>query len=291
MTTTTDAPWAIDQTRINPRAVRLTEAFKDALARLRDEHGFTFDDLRVVGSLLEHLHDTSGLPLAMLAVPLFSEVFQGGGDGYTISEELDSPTYVPGSPMIGNPGVLPMRPDEPGVPLIASGRVLDGHRRPLAGAELVIYQASNDGVYSGFLDDGQPEHNLRGRLLTDAEGRYSFTTITPVPYSDARDLSAEVVAAVAALGRSLYRPAHIHYEVHHPDLLKPFRGEVYFAGDPVIPLDVAGPKVAAPSLQADLVRRDDPEDIAAHGFEVPFNTVVHDFVLKTRTSPETARSA
>jgi catechol 1,2-dioxygenase len=90
------------------------------------------------------------------------------------------------------------------------------------------------------------------------------------------------------VGRSLYRPAHIHYEIHHPNLPSPYRGEVYFAGDPVIPIDFVGPKIAAPSLQATTIRHDDPQDIAAHGFNGPFNTAVFDFVLKTRTSPATA---
>lgn len=257
MTSTTPAPWeTVDPALINPRAVRLVEAFKDALARMRDEHGLTFDDLNTVTTLLTELHDATGVPLSLCAMPLFSEVFQGGGDGYTISEDVDSPTYIEGSPLIDNPGRLPMRPDEPGIPLIASGRVLDGHGRPLAGAELVIYHASNDGIYSGIWDDGQPKYNLRGRQLTDDEGRYAFTTITPVPYSNSP--SQAVAAAAAALGRSLYRPAHIHYEIHHPDLLEPYRGEVYFAGDPVIPADG------------------------------PFNTAVFDFVLKTRTSPDVA---
>ena len=127
------------------------------------------------------------------------------------------------------------------------------------------------------------------RWLTDAEGRYAFTTITPVPYSNTPSQAADAVAAAAAaLGRSLYRPAHIHYEIHHAELLKPYTGEVYFAGDPVIPVDFVGPKIAAPSLQADTVLHEDPETIAAHGFEGPFNTAVFDFVLKTRTSPDTA---
>jgi catechol 1,2-dioxygenase len=191
--------------------------------------------------------------------------------------------------LIDNPGRLPMRPDEPGIPLIASGRVLDGHGRPLAGAELVIYHASNDGIYSGMRDDGQPKDNLRGRQRTDAEGRYAFTTITPVPYSNTPSQSLDAITdAAAALGRSMYRPAHIHYEIHHPDLLTPYRGEVYFAGDPVIPVDFVGPKIAAPSLQATTARHEDPRDIAAHGFDGPFNTAVFDFVLKTRTSPDTA---
>lgn len=290
MTSTTPAPWeTVDPALINPRAVRLVEAFKDALARLRDEHGLTFDDLNTVTTLLTQLHDATGVPLSLCAMPLFSEVFQGGGDGYTISEDVDSPTYLPGSPLIDNPGRLPMRPDEPGVPLIASGRILDGNGRPLAGAELVIYHASNDGIYSGIWDDGQPKDNLRGRQFTDAEGRYAFTTITPVPYSNTPSEAVEAVAAAAAaLGRSLYRPAHIHYEIHHPELLKPYRGEVYFAGDPVIPVDFVGPKIAAPSLRADTTLHEDSEAIAANGLDGPFNTAVFDFVLKTRTSPEAA---
>lgn len=274
---------------INPRAVRLVEAFKDALARMRDEYGLTFADLHTAATVLEQLHDATGTPLSLCAMPLFSEVFQGGGDGYTISEDVQSPTVIPGSPLIENPGTLPMRPNEPGTALIASGRVLDGHGKPLAGAELVIYHASNDGIYSGIWDDGQPKYNLRARQRTDAEGRYRFTTITPVPYSNTPSQSVEIVsAAAAALGRSLYRPAHIHYEVHHPDLITPYTGEVYFAGDPVIPVDFVGPKIAAPSLQGETVLHTDPAEIAAHGFTGPFNTAVFDFVLKTRTSPETA---
>jgi catechol 1,2-dioxygenase len=274
---------------INPRTVRLVEAFKGALARMRDEHGLTFDDLNTVTTLLQQLQNATGAPLSLCAMPLFSEVFQGGGNGYTISDDVDSPTYVPGSPLIDNPGRLPMRPDEPGIPLIASGRIMDGHGRPLAGAELVIYHASNDGIYSGIWDDGQPKDNLRGRQRTDAEGRYAFTTITPVPYSNTPSQGLDAITdAAAALGRSMYRPAHIHYEIHHPDLLASYRGEVYFAGDPVIPVDFVGPKIAAPSLQATTARHEDPQDIAAHGFDGPFNTAIFDFVLKTRTSPDTA---
>ncbi|HLU54796.1 MAG TPA: hypothetical protein VKZ81_04990 [Pseudonocardia sp.] len=285
-------PWAIDPAKIDHRAVRLVAAFKDAVARMHAEHGLTFDDIGYVLDFLLETREVTGITLAMAAQPLFGDVFQDGGRGYTVSEEVDSPTYLPGSPLIDNPGRLPMRPDEPGVPLIASGRVLDGHGDPLAGAEMVIYHAGDDGTYSGFGTSTQPPYHLRGRQLTDDEGRYRFTTITPVPYSEVPPpLVERVSAAAAALGRSTYRPAHIHFEIHHPDLLKPYRGEIYFAGDPVIPLDIIGPYVVPPSAQADLVLHDDPEDIAAHGFDRPFHTAVFDFVLKTRTSPDTAVGA
>lgn len=287
MTTLTD-PSYVDPALINPRAVRLVEAFKNALVGMRDEEGLAFDDLNAVTDLLQRIHTATGAPLALVAMPLYSELFQGGRDGYTPSEDVNSPTYLPGSPHIDNPGTLPLRPDEPGTPLVVSGRVLDGHGQPLAGTKLDIYHAADNGNYSGLYDDGVPEHNLRGHLFTDSNGRYTFTTITPVAYADPNVTAVDgVVEAVAALGRSLYRPAHIHYEVHHADLITPWRGEIYFKGDPVIPVDFVGGTLAPPALQADTLLHEDPEDIAGHGFQSPYRTMRFDFVLKTRTSPDT----
>jgi catechol 1,2-dioxygenase len=114
MTSTSPAPWpTIDPALINPRAVRLVEAFKDALARMRDEHGLTFDDLHTVATVLQQLRDATGSPLSLSAMPLFSEVFQGGGNGYTISEDVDSPTYIVGSPMIDSPTPKAATPSPP----------------------------------------------------------------------------------------------------------------------------------------------------------------------------------
>ncbi|MGY4907816.1 dioxygenase family protein [Streptomyces sp. 900116325] len=287
--TTHAEPSYVDPSSINPRAVRLVEAFKQALMRLRDEEGLTFDDIKAAADLLQRVQTATNAPLALVAMPLYSELFQGGQDGYTPSDDVESPTYFPHSSRIDNPGILPMREDEPGTPLIASGYVLDGHGDPLPGAKLEIYHAADNGNYSGLYDDGVPKNNLRGHLFTDADGHYSFTTITPVAYVDPVTAAVDgVAAAAAAIGRSSYRPAHIHYEVHHPDLPQPWRGEVYFTGDPVIPVDFVGPNIAQPALQADSVLHDDPADIAAQGFDGPYRTAEFDFVIKTRTSPETA---
>lgn len=288
MTTAPD-PSYVDPALINPRAIRLVEAFKDALARLRDEEGLTFQDINAVTAVLQKIQTATGAPLALAAMPLYSELFQGGQDGYTPCDDVESPTVIPGSPRIDNPGTLPMREDEPGTPLIASGHILDGHGRPLAGARMEIYHAANNGNYAGLYDDGVPTYNLRGHLLTDDDGRYSFTTITPASYADDHVTPIDrVTEAAAALGRSLYRPAHIHYEIHHPDLATPWYGETYFSGDPVIPVDFVGPKMAHPALQADTVLHENPEDIAAHDFQGPYRTAEFDFILKTHTSPETA---
>ncbi|MGW0819593.1 hypothetical protein ACWD00_41550 [Streptomyces viridiviolaceus] len=79
--TTRVGPSCIDPTQINPRAVRLVEAFKDALARLRDEEGLTFADLNAATALLQKMQHATGAPLATVAMPLYSELFQGGQDG------------------------------------------------------------------------------------------------------------------------------------------------------------------------------------------------------------------
>ena len=81
--------------------------------------------------------------------------------------------------------------------LMVTGRVLGmPDCRPLAGAMVEVWQADAKGDYSqvGAKPD-DPGCLLRASLLTDAEGRYAFTTILPGEYPG--------------------RPRHIHYRVSH----------------------------------------------------------------------------
>lgn len=52
---------------------------------------------------------------------------------------------------------------------------------PLAGATVEIWQASTNGLYEQQ-DPNQVEHNLRGKFVTDENGRYSFYCLRPTPY-------------------------------------------------------------------------------------------------------------
>ncbi|WP_329370957.1 hypothetical protein [Streptomyces sp. NBC_01483] len=113
MTTTTD-PSYVDPALINPRAVRLVKAFKDALAQMRDEEGLTFDDLNAAAGLLQKIQLATGAPLALVAMPLYSELFQGGRDGCTRSEDVNSPTYISGSPRTTTPTPCRCGPTNPG---------------------------------------------------------------------------------------------------------------------------------------------------------------------------------
>ena len=82
------------------------------------------------------------------------------------------------------------------------GRVLGMAGQPLGGAAVEIWQCDAEGVYRHPRDEtGGRSHDAafqgRGRTTTDAQGRYGFRTIRPVPYG--------------------WRTPHIHFKVEPAD--------------------------------------------------------------------------
>ena len=70
--------------------------------------------------------------------------------------------------------------------LDVTGRIVDRTGKPLAGAKLEVWQCDNQGLYHHVGDmqpAGDPDFQGFGAVSTDAEGRYAFRTIQPVPYS------------------------------------------------------------------------------------------------------------
>jgi len=93
--------------------------------------------------------------------------------------------------------------DEPGTPLIVSGVVSDESAAPVAGAQVYVFQTSENGSYStrggnaaNMGDSLNPR--LFGYMITGTDGRYEFRTIRPGQYPTNGP------------------PAHIHYEVTAP---------------------------------------------------------------------------
>src|SRR5215210_538262 len=58
---------------------------------------------------------------------------------------IEGPYYLPNQAKIGSAGRVPMRPDEKGTPLVFSGQVRDLDGVPIAGAEVDLWQADDDG--------------------------------------------------------------------------------------------------------------------------------------------------
>ena len=148
-----------------------------------------------------------------------------------------------------------------GTILYTSGRVLDMQGRPLADAQIEIWQANAFGRYhhpgdsdsSGALD---PDFQGYGRLVTDAEGRYRIKTIKPPPYSG--------------------RTPHLHYNVASGSTR--LTTQMFFEGDPGNERDFLYRQLSPEDRRASTGRFGD----RAAGMEADAVVTVWDIVLRTR---------
>jgi catechol 1,2-dioxygenase len=145
------------------------------------------------------------------------------------------PYYLPDQNRLDSPAALPTRPDEQGTPMLFTGQVTDLDGNPIAGAELDIWHADEQGFYSGFAPD-IPEGNLRGVVVADDEGRFQIHTIQPAPYQIPTD--GPTGKLVAAAGWHPWRPAHLHLIVRAPGY-RPITTQLYFSGGQWVDDDVA----------------------------------------------------
>jgi protocatechuate 3,4-dioxygenase, beta subunit len=82
-----------------------------------------------------------------------------------------------------------------GEPAWLSGVVTDVDGKPVAGAQVEIWQCDHEGTYRHSRSSGNKPMAFQGfgKVLVGADGRYRFRTIKPVPYPG--------------------RPPHIHFKV------------------------------------------------------------------------------
>lgn len=142
------------------------------------------------------------------------------------------PFYRDGSPSCAN-GDSIVRSPTPGAPLFFQGTVLDEKQRPVAGAEVDVWQSSPKGLYENQ-DPSQAEMNLRGRFVTDAEGRFSFRSVKPAGYPVPTHGPTGVL--LAAQKRHNMRPAHLHFLIFKPGY-KTIASQVYDPDDPYLETD------------------------------------------------------
>ena len=146
------------------------------------------------------LSDTLGLSMLVDAINHRSV---GGATETTVL----GPFYVP--PLSIRPADADLSGGASGTPLNVNAQVQSADGRPLAGAWVDVWQSDDDGYYD-VQKPGQ-EENLRARFMTDAEGRFSFWSIVPVPYPIPTD--GPVGKMLGQVGRHPYRPAHIHFMI------------------------------------------------------------------------------
>ncbi|HLT21695.1 MAG TPA: protocatechuate 3,4-dioxygenase subunit beta [Thermomicrobiales bacterium] len=112
--------------------------------------------------------------------------------------------------------------------IIVTGRVLDERGKPVPNALIEIWQANAAGRYRHLVDQHDapidPNFTGAGRVLTDANGEYRFTTIRPGAYPWRNHPNA-------------WRPSHIHLSIFGRAFISRLVTQMYFPGDPLLPLD------------------------------------------------------
>lgn len=187
-------------------AVRHLHAFVSEVRPTHEEWRAGIDFLTAVGQMCSDTRQEFVLMSDVLGVSsLVDAIVAGGPEGSTESTVL-GPFYVPGSPL-RQLGDSTLENPDPGTPLRVRGRVTDLDGRPLAGAEIDVWQNASNRLYA-VQDPNQHPHNLRGRFHADAEGRFEFHAIRPVPYPIPND--GPIGRLLQATGRHPWRAAHVH---------------------------------------------------------------------------------
>jgi protocatechuate 3,4-dioxygenase beta subunit len=112
--------------------------------------------------------------------------------------------------------------------IIVTGRVLDEWGNPVPGVLVEVWQANAAGRYHHDRDRHpaplDPNFVGRGACVTSEDGSYRFTTIMPGAYPWKNHPNA-------------WRPAHIHFSLQGPAWTTRLVTQMYFPGDPLLPLD------------------------------------------------------
>ena len=155
---------------------------------------------------------------ALLAMPQTRTEITGPVFGHTDLGPLDDD-------LIQNyaaPGQLAQGPR-----IIVHGRLLDEDGRAVPGKLIEVWQANAGGRYrhkkEGYIAPLDPNFGGCGRVITGEDGGYEFRTIQPGPYPWPN-------------GMNDWRPAHIHFSVFGHGFAQRLITQMYFEGDPHIPL-------------------------------------------------------
>jgi len=249
------------------REVNLTEAEWLTAIQFLTDVGKTCTDKRQEFILLS---DTLGV--SVLVITLNHPADQGCAEATVLG-----PFYWENTPEL--PRGSNLAEGVKGEPTFYSGRVLSVEGRPLENALLDIWSGDGDGNYDMQMAE-ETGMKARGRIRTDADGRYWFRSIRPTFYPVPTD--GPVGRMLRKMGRHPYRPGHIHMIVSAPGHL-PVTTHLFVAGSRYLDSDaVFGMKE---SLVAQFDRH--PPGVGPNGerMETPFYTVKYDFRLRSAGAP------
>ena len=244
------------------RDVKLTEAEWQAGIDFLTATGQKCGDTRQEFILLS---DTLGV--SMLTIALNHAKPAGATEATVFGpfHTADAPRVEPGADIA---------PGAPGLPMFVTAVVRGPDGEPIAGAEVDVWQADDDGLYDVQRPELGATRRARAVLRTDARGAIRFRSIVPTAYPIPVD--GPVGRMLAATGRHPWRPAHLHFMIRAAGW-QPLTTHIFRAGDAWLDSDaVFGVRS---SLVGDYVEH--PAGTAPDGSSVdtPFFTLDQAFVL------------
>lgn len=187
-----------------------------------------------LGQMTTESHNEVVLACGSLGVSSLVCLLNNGDGGQTeTTANLMGPFWRQGSPVTPNEGSI-LRSPVAGDPIYVQAFVRDRAGRPVAHADVDVWQCSAEGFYENQ-DPDQADMNLRGRFVTDARGRVAFASVKPVGYPI--PVGGPVGTMLKALGRHNLRPAHLHFMIRKDGFKTQF-SQVYSSDDPNLETDV-----------------------------------------------------
>ncbi len=211
------------------------------------------------------LSDTLGLSMLVVAM---NHAKPAGATEATVFGPFhvdDAPVVEQGADLAGG---------APGVPFFVEACIRDLAGRPIAGAEVDVWQADDDGLYDVQRPELGDTRRARGVLHTDAAGTVRFRTVAPTAYPVPTD--GPVGRMLLASGRHPWRPAHLHFRIRAPGFAT-LVTHIFRNGDPYLDSDtVFGVRS---SLVSDFVQHAPGTAPDGSTLGEPFYSLVQDFVL------------
>jgi protocatechuate 3,4-dioxygenase beta subunit len=214
-------------------AIKHLHAFARDVDLTRDEWMAGIELLTAIGLSCNEKRQEFILLSDLLGVSSLVELQTRKAQGRETPGSVVGPFHLADSPFIPLGGSIDLDHVPGGESAHISGRVIDIDGEPVAGAILDLWQTAPNRLYA-LQDAKQSEHNLRGKQKTDSEGRFSFITSKPVPYSVPTDGPCGDILNIS--NRHGMRVAHIHVGIE-ADGYKPLTTEVFAADDPNLDSD------------------------------------------------------
>ncbi|AKM07017.1 dioxygenase [Pelagerythrobacter marensis] len=247
----------------------IVESVRDAVK----SQDITFEEYRAAIGYMMKISESGELPLLIdvFLNAAIVDVINKNAHPSASPSDMEGPYFLDNAPVVSDGRIKTLDQYQGDQPMIVRGTVRDIDGAPLGGVLVDMWSSTPDGKYGG-IHDGVPVDFYRGKLKTDADGRFEFRSTVPVAYRIPD--SGPTGALLEMMGRHSWRPAHVHLKVRSEGY-RELTTQLYFEECPyvrsdccegIIPSEFVYPEIVengARILEADLVIEPDRSARAA----------------------------